>query len=191
MLVGFLASLLLAAPVCQLKRDDNGRIVRDKNQVTIFKETVPCPRTGKVGGDCHGYVVDHICPLSCCGKDDPSNMQWQTTAAAKAKDAWEWNCSTCTMDNRALSGGRPPSKPAKPSATSPLSVPRQPSIPAASDPASPGPASCCKHCTNGCPCGDSCISCKKECRKPTRMRMLSRAAYLAVGDDGARKGPEA
>lgn len=24
---------------------------------------------------------------------------------------------------------------------------------------------CCKHCTTGCPCGDSCISCSKTCRK--------------------------
>jgi len=24
---------------------------------------------------------------------------------------------------------------------------------------------CCKHCTTGCPCGDSCISCAKQCRK--------------------------
>jgi hypothetical protein len=24
---------------------------------------------------------------------------------------------------------------------------------------------CCKHCTTGCPCGDSCISCAKQCHK--------------------------
>jgi len=97
MLVGFLASLLLAAPVCHVKRDSNDRIARDRHQVTIFRATHPCPRTGKLGGVCHGYVVDHICPLSCCGKDDPSNMQWQTKAEAKAKDAWEWDCTAaCT-----------------------------------------------------------------------------------------------
>jgi hypothetical protein len=32
-----------------------------------------------------GYVVDHIKPLACGGVDAPSNMQWQTIAAAKAK----------------------------------------------------------------------------------------------------------
>ena len=36
-----------------------------------------------------GYIVDHIVPLACGGADSPSNMQWQTKAAAKAKDKWE------------------------------------------------------------------------------------------------------
>jgi hypothetical protein len=35
------------------------------------------------------YVVDHIVPLACGGADAPSNMHWQTTADAKAKDKWE------------------------------------------------------------------------------------------------------
>jgi hypothetical protein len=38
-----------------------------------------------------GYVVDHIVPLACGGADAPSNMQWQTVAAAKAKDRVELN----------------------------------------------------------------------------------------------------
>jgi hypothetical protein len=33
-----------------------------------------------------GYVVDHVKPLECGGADAPSNMQWQTVAAGKAKD---------------------------------------------------------------------------------------------------------
>jgi hypothetical protein len=36
-----------------------------------------------------GWVVDHIVPLACGGADSPSNMQWQTDAAAKAKDKVE------------------------------------------------------------------------------------------------------
>ena len=34
-------------------------------------------------------TVDHIVPLACGGSDSPSNMQWQTKAAAAAKDKVE------------------------------------------------------------------------------------------------------
>ncbi len=46
---------------------------------------------GRLRGS-HDLVV---CPLACCGSDAPSNMQWQTRAEAKAKDAWELDCSSC------------------------------------------------------------------------------------------------
>jgi hypothetical protein len=36
-----------------------------------------------------GYVVDHIIPLKRGGADEPWNMQWQTIAEGKAKDATE------------------------------------------------------------------------------------------------------
>jgi len=49
----------------------------------------PCPATGLVRGVCPGYVIDHVKPLACGGADAPGNMQWQTTADAKAKDAVE------------------------------------------------------------------------------------------------------
>jgi hypothetical protein len=54
-----------------------------------FQLTHPCPATGLATGACPGYVKDHIVPLVCGGPDTPSNMQWQTTREAKAKDKWE------------------------------------------------------------------------------------------------------
>ncbi len=37
---------------------------------------------------CPGYVID-VRALACGGADVPTNMQWQTVAAAKEKDKWE------------------------------------------------------------------------------------------------------
>lgn len=54
-----------------------------------FKHSHPCPANGNDHGPCPGYVIDHEKPLACGGADDPSNMQWQTTAESKAKDKWE------------------------------------------------------------------------------------------------------
>ncbi len=56
---------------------------------SAFVRSNPCPSTGKSSGSCKGYVVDHIKPLACGGADDPSNMQWQTSDAAKRKDTYE------------------------------------------------------------------------------------------------------
>jgi hypothetical protein len=36
-----------------------------------------------------GNVVDHAHALKLGGRDDPSNMQWQSIQAAKAKDKVE------------------------------------------------------------------------------------------------------
>jgi hypothetical protein len=64
-----------------------GRIARSEPAKHTFESSHPCPATGKsLVAD---YVVDHMNPLACGGGDDPGNMQWQTTAEAKAKDAWE------------------------------------------------------------------------------------------------------
>jgi hypothetical protein len=37
-------------------------------------------------------VIDHVVPLACGGADAADNMQWQTVAAAHAKDRWERDC---------------------------------------------------------------------------------------------------
>jgi hypothetical protein len=64
-------------------RDKSGRIARSESAKRQFQK-----QSGYPGGR-KGYVVDHIVPLACGGADAPSNMQWQTEAAAKAKDRTE------------------------------------------------------------------------------------------------------
>jgi len=70
-------------------RDSHGRIRRSAAAKNEFKRGRPCPSTGRSSGPCPGYVIDHVNPLACGGADAPGNMQWQTTAAAKAKDKTE------------------------------------------------------------------------------------------------------
>lgn len=71
------------------QRDPHGHIKRSEEAKDHFKKSHPCPSTGKSSGACPGYVIDHITPLKRGGADAPSNMQWQTEAAAKEKDRWE------------------------------------------------------------------------------------------------------
>ena len=54
-----------------------------------FQQQHPCPSTGLTAGPYPGYWRGHIVPLSCGRPDTVSNLQWQTTAEARAKDAWE------------------------------------------------------------------------------------------------------
>ena len=82
------ASTVTAAPHrsnrCEsCDRDSKGRIVRSKEAKKTFMKATGFPH-GRPG-----YVIDHIKPLACGGADVPSNMQWQTVAAAKAKDRVE------------------------------------------------------------------------------------------------------
>jgi hypothetical protein len=80
------------APHATVQRDSHGRIKRSAAAKDAFKQQRPCPSTGRSSGSCPGYVIDHVKPLECGGADAPSNMQWQTTSAAKAKDKTERYC---------------------------------------------------------------------------------------------------
>jgi hypothetical protein len=51
-----------------------------------FRKDNPCPVTGNTQGLCRGFVVDHVRPLCAGGRDQPSNMQWQTIDQARIKD---------------------------------------------------------------------------------------------------------
>jgi hypothetical protein len=64
-------------------RDEKGRIQRSDAARHAFARQTGYPH-GRPG-----YLIDHIVPLACGGGDAPSNMQWQTAAAAKAKDKVE------------------------------------------------------------------------------------------------------
>ena len=64
-------------------RDSHGRIARSPEARQEFMTQTGYPH-GRPG-----YVVDHIIPLKRGGADAPWNMQWQTIAAGKAKDATE------------------------------------------------------------------------------------------------------
>jgi hypothetical protein len=75
-----------------VQRDKNGKIKRSKSARDAFMRQQPCPWTGRTSGSCPGYVVEHVNPLECGGADAPTNMQWQTTADAKAKDKAEGSC---------------------------------------------------------------------------------------------------
>ena len=84
MVCGFVALHFVLAPATA-----RTRTVRSAAARRAFRRVHPCPATGVVQGACRGYVIDHVRPLACGGADAPENMQWQTIADAKAKDAVE------------------------------------------------------------------------------------------------------
>ena len=85
----FLAAMLVTVFAVRQIHSPHRHVTRSARARRAFRRLNPCPATGAVRGPCPGYVIDHIKPLACGGEDAPSNMQWQTTADAKAKDAVE------------------------------------------------------------------------------------------------------
>ena len=77
------------APAAGVTSNLHGHIARNPHAKEEFRRSHPCPATGKKYGACPGWVVDHVQALKHGGADDSSNMQWQTTAQAKAKDRIE------------------------------------------------------------------------------------------------------
>lgn len=84
MIAGFVALHFVMAPATA-----RTRTVRSAAAKRAFVRMHPCPATGLRRVPCPGYVIDHIRPLACGGADAPENMQWQTKAEARAKDAVE------------------------------------------------------------------------------------------------------
>jgi hypothetical protein len=70
-------------PATPRARESHGRLKRSETAKDQFLR-----QTGHPHG-WPGHVVDHRIPLGCGGADAASNMQWQTTDEAKAKDKVE------------------------------------------------------------------------------------------------------
>jgi hypothetical protein len=82
----------IAGPGKQHKRTSGKEkppLERSHAVVDEFQRQNPCPSTGGTSGACPGWVKDHVKPLACGGGDAVWNLQWQTEAAAKAKDKTE------------------------------------------------------------------------------------------------------
>lgn len=74
---------------CILSRDSHGKIARSRASLKAFVKVHACPATGLHSTHCPGYVLDHLRPLCSCGKDEPSNMQWQELKESHRKDRRE------------------------------------------------------------------------------------------------------
>lgn len=94
------AALLLLAAAVAASVPAEGR-ERSATARAEFRRANPCPATGRRSGACPGHVIDHIEALDCGGADAPFNMQWQTRAAAKAKDRVERSGPGCAHRTKA------------------------------------------------------------------------------------------
>ena len=79
MIKEILAALVLLS-VCDIA---NAEYHRSQKAKSLFKQSHPCPSTGRIIGSCSGYIIDHIKPPSCGGADSPENMEIATKIEAK------------------------------------------------------------------------------------------------------------
>jgi len=82
----------VASPVVSYgvyQANDKSYLKRSATVKKHFKQQTICPTTGTYTQKCNGYVVDHIIPLKCRGKDAIENLQYQTIAEGKKKDRYE------------------------------------------------------------------------------------------------------
>ena len=82
-------SLTIAGAIALAAAPLSAREHRSREVTWEFQREHPCPSTGRTSGACPGYRKDHIIPLACGRPDKVWNLQWQTIAAAKAKDRSE------------------------------------------------------------------------------------------------------
>jgi hypothetical protein len=91
LLLALLLALPLALPLCAQAKQPRSAAVKAE-----FQRLNPCPSTGERRGACPGWTKDHVIALACAKTpeerkllDVSQNLQWQTTAEARAKDKWE------------------------------------------------------------------------------------------------------
>lgn len=89
MKIGVLIAAIIATPTMASACYIGHPVKRSETVLHHFQKTHPCPSTGRTRGACPGYVKDHIIPLCAGGPDEVANLQWQTVAAAEAKDVIE------------------------------------------------------------------------------------------------------
>jgi hypothetical protein len=80
--------LIIALTVPGAAASASERIVREPSRASSGG-SIRVLRRARWSGACPCYWRDHIVPLACGSLDSPGNMQWQTTAEAKAKYRWE------------------------------------------------------------------------------------------------------